>query len=309
VTDPWNVDALWIKARLFINRSMDDDREFEEQAFWASASLELLGKAALSRVSPMLIAHPNDDGHSILIASGAVDYSDTFASVQAKAIWSRCARMFRPFNETEAKKIAAGRNEYIHSVGVGFDKIPQAQWWPRYWAQAFILVEHLNKSITEFVGAKRSVTIEAHLQASKKYRAQRLATLVGRALSQKQRHEAGTLSAPLEASWQRFTHVSSLYTDVRSCPACGSDGRLGGDDVVESHVDVLPAGQYDPDDRFFDPRVVTLEVAPDAFSCRTCHLIIDDIDLLEEAGLDKLFEAEGDLDTFFDFEGPEYENE
>ena len=44
----WDYEALWLKAKLFLNRAMDDEplRSFDEQAFWASQALELLGKAA-----------------------------------------------------------------------------------------------------------------------------------------------------------------------------------------------------------------------------------------------------------------------
>lgn len=306
MTAPWDAEALWLKARMFINRAMDNDREFEEQAFWASAALELLGKAALARISPMLIAHPDDDGRSILVASGAIDFTGSFSSVQAKAIWSRCARAFRPFNETEAKKIAAGRNEYIHSTGLGFDSIPQAQWWPRYWAQAFILVEHLDQTITDFVGSARSDQVDAHLAANREYLERRLATLIERAKSLLSRHRSGSLSSRLEAEWALFSAGQSTYSESRECPACGSDGVVGGDEVVESHIEYLSYSS-DPEDLFFDPRTITLDIAPDEFRCSTCHLVLIDPELLEEAGLEEYFQAEGDPEDFTD--EPEYENE
>lgn len=307
MTTPWDADAFSLKSRMFINRAMDADREFEEQAFWASAALELLGKAALVRISPMLIAHPDDDGRSMLIASGAVDYAGAFNSVQAKAIWSRCARAFRPFNEVEAKKIAAGRNEYIHSTGVGFDSIPQAQWWPRYWAQAFILIEHLDQTIADFVGPARSAQVEVHLAENKQYLERRLATLIERAKSLLSRHRSGSLSSRLEADWEMFSSRYYPYTESRECPACGSDGRVGGEEVVESHIEYPPSHIGDPYDPFYDPRSITLEIAPDEFRCPTCHLVLDELELLEEAGLDAVFEAEGDPEDFPD--EPEYENE
>lgn len=304
---PWDADAFWLKARMFINRAMDADREFEEQAFWASVSLELLGKAALVRISPMLIAHPDDDGRSILIASGAVDYAGSFGSIQAKAVWSRCARTFRTFNEVEAKKIAAGRNEYIHSTGVGFDSIPQAQWWPRYWAQAFILIEHLDHTIADFVGSVRSVQVEAHLAANKQYLERRLATLLQRANSLLSRHRSGALSSRLEAEWKLFASSYYKYSESRECPACGSDGQVGGEEVVESHVEYPTFYNSDPEDPFDDPRSITLDIAPYEFRCPVCHLVLDEPELLEEAGLDDLFQAEGDPEDFYD--EPEYENE
>ena len=70
---PYDPDALWAKSRLFINRAMDESTEFEEAAFWACCSLELLGKCALAHISPLLIAIPTDDGMSLMVASGAVE--------------------------------------------------------------------------------------------------------------------------------------------------------------------------------------------------------------------------------------------
>lgn len=89
---PYDHEALWVKAKLFINRAMDDDeaRSFEEQALWASLALELLAKAALARVSPLLIAEPNEEGSNLLIASGLLEGDARFTSLRAKTLFSRC---------------------------------------------------------------------------------------------------------------------------------------------------------------------------------------------------------------------------
>jgi len=82
-----------MKSRLFINRAMDsaENRSFDEQALWASLSLELLAKAALARVSPLLIATPNEEGTNLLIASGLVEGEANFQSAPAKTVFTRCA--------------------------------------------------------------------------------------------------------------------------------------------------------------------------------------------------------------------------
>ena len=54
---------------------------------WASAALELLGKAALARVSPLLIAAPNEEGLNILIATGLIEGNAKFVSVSASTIF------------------------------------------------------------------------------------------------------------------------------------------------------------------------------------------------------------------------------
>ena len=133
MTTPYDHEALWIKAKLFINRAMDDDfRSFDEQALWAALALELLAKAALARVSPLLVAEPNEEGTNLLIATGLIAGEARFTSVRAKTLFARCHKAFKPFDQTETINIINGRNEYLHSSGTGFIAIPPNQWWARF---------------------------------------------------------------------------------------------------------------------------------------------------------------------------------
>lgn len=107
MTAPYDYEALWSKAKVFLNRAMDPDpgRSFDEQALWASAALELLGKAALARVSPLLIAEPTEDGANILIAAGLIEGTARFTSVSARRLSSsaasgRSARSARPMRRS-----------------------------------------------------------------------------------------------------------------------------------------------------------------------------------------------------------------
>ena len=143
MSKPWDHNALLLKTRLFLNHAMDPEepRTFDERALWASLALELLAKAALSRVSPLLIASPNEEGNNILVASGLVQGEARFTSVQAHTLFSRCAKAFKPFNAEEARAIANARNDYLHGAAPTFTVIPESAWWPRYWAQAHILID------------------------------------------------------------------------------------------------------------------------------------------------------------------------
>ena len=111
-----------VESEVFLNRAMDPEpgRSFDEQALWASAALELLGKAALARVSPLLIAEPTEDGANILIATGLIEGTAQFTSVSASTVFKRCQRAFRPFSASDAQKFADARNEYLHGSGIGF---------------------------------------------------------------------------------------------------------------------------------------------------------------------------------------------
>ena len=301
MTVPYDSDGLWMKARLFVNRSMDDGREFEEGAFWASAALELLGKAALSRINPLLIALPSDDGKSLLIAAGTTADASGFMSVPAKAVWARCAAVFKPFNEAEAKLISAGRNDYLHAADVGFGAIPDSAWWPRYWAQATVLLSHLDKSVEDLVGPSRLAVVERHLETNAQHMRARLSALLERARTRKIQHDKGAMSAAMASEWTRFAGPSLRYRSESTCPACSEVGWREGEDFENTRI------EYE-DDGFGYPNVfVTLEVQPVVFWCPSCHLVLEDLSLLSEAGMESTFETEGDVDDLgYD---SEYNNE
>src|SRR5215472_5633265 len=132
---PYDHYALWIKAKLFINRAMDNDdvRTPEERSLWAALALELLAKAALSRVSPLLVAEPTEEGTNLLIASRLIQGDARFTSVRAKTLFTRCQKAFKPFSLQEATLITVAQVEDRHSSGVGFASIPPQAWWPKFW--------------------------------------------------------------------------------------------------------------------------------------------------------------------------------
>jgi hypothetical protein len=305
MTAPYDHEALWIKAKLFINRAMDEDgaRSFDEQSLWASLALELLAKTALARVSPLLIAEPTEDGTNLLIASGLIKGDARFTSVRAKTLFTRCQKAFRPFNLTEARAITNARNEYLHSSGVGFTVIPQQVWWPKFWAQAAVLVAALDKEVEEFVGSDREGVVTNYLAQNEKNVEHRTETLIERARQRLLQYREGTLSARVAAEWKigRDRSVGLSHQRIETCPACQSEGLLEGEEVTNTQVE---RHQIDEDD--FE-LIVTLTVDADYFSCQTCQLVLDGYELIERAGLPITFLVEGDEGDLYS--EPEYGND
>lgn len=301
MTGPFDSEGLWFKSRLFINRSQDDFRDFEERAFWACSALELLGKSAMSRVSPLLVANPNDDGKSLLVASGVGKTSEA-TSVQAKAVWARCGRLFKPFNATEASLLAIGRNDYIHSATVGFEPTPERVWWPSFWSQAVILLQHLDKSVIEYVGPTAAAHVAIHLATQKNNNARQLEARLERARSALARHHAGTLTARLAAEWATFSFPESRYSVETVCPACASElAILGGDEK-----NMVTVENSEDDEYGFDTTIVTLEINTEYLACSSCQLVITEYELLVEAGIEMAFDTDGTAD---DIEREDYNNE
>lgn len=201
MTAPYDREALWAKAKVFLNRAMDPGpgRSFDEQALWASAALELLGKAALARVSPLLIAEPTEEGKNLLIATGLVQGKALFTSVSATTVFKRCEHAFKPFSAAEALKFAAARNEYVHGSGIGFMAIPPQAWWPRYWSLAVTLITALDRDAGDLVGPDRLNVVEKYLAQNAKNVEHRTQTLLKRARQRLAQYQAGTLPARIQA--------------------------------------------------------------------------------------------------------------
>ncbi|MEU7292867.1 hypothetical protein AB0A76_06620 [Streptomyces exfoliatus] len=312
MTGPFDHEALWMKAKLFLNRAMDDDsRSFDEQALWAALALELLAKAALARVSPLLIAEPNEDGTNLLIASGLVKGDARFTSVRAKTLMARCHKAFKPFDYSEAMKVINGRNEYLHSSGAGFMAIPPHAWWPRYWAQAAVLVTALDRDMEELVGGDRDLMVTKYLEQNAKNLERRTEALIERAKQRRQQWLDGTLPAKVAAEWKNSGYLSAEMThrEAATCPACESAGLLEGEEVVNTEVhQPFTASYYEEDGTYYQPDVsITLTIAADYFSCAGCQLVLNGYDLITQAGLDAEFDVPGDLDDLA--REPEYGND
>jgi hypothetical protein len=314
MTRPFDHEALWTKAKLFLNRAMDDDsRSFDEQALWAALALELLAKAALARVSPLLIAEPNEEGTNLLIATGLVKGDARFTSVRAKTLMARCHKAFKPFDQLKAMKIIDGRNEYLHSSGAGFMAIPPQAWWPQYWAQAAILVTALDRDLDELVGSDREPVVIKHLEQNAKNIEQRTEALLERAKQRRRQWLDGSLPAKVAAEWKTGQNLSAkmAHSTTADCPACESTGLLEGDEVVNEDIHYPSALSFtdeEPERDYWGDGSVTLTIEAAYFSCPGCQLVLNGYELLKQVELNIDFDVEGDVDQYIGQE-PEYGND
>lgn len=308
---PYDHEALWVKAKLFINRAMDDDgiRSFDEQALWASLALELLAKAALARISPVLIAEPTEEGANVLAALGLIKGAGQFSSVRAKTVLARCHRAFRPFDLKEAAHFTEARNEYLHGPGVPFLAIPESIWWPKFWAQIDVLVNAMDRDMEDLVGPDREPLVDRHLAQNKKNIEDRTEALITRARQRLEQHRAGTMTSKMLAEWNSVGDLTARlrYQAPGECPACERDGVIEGEDELDrEHERTVYVGEglYEHD---YDYPTFTLTISTAYFSCPHCHLVLSRYEFIDQAGLPAAFEVQGVED--FDYREPEYGND
>lgn len=304
MSDVYDAEALWLKARLFINHALDPEepRTFDERALWASLALELLGKAALARVSPLLIAVPNEEGQHLLAATGLIPGDGPSLTVPAKTVFARCARAFRPFNFTESLQFANNRNQYLHSGAASFTSLPESAFWPAFWSQAALLIVAQGRDVAEFVGADRVADVEAHLARNRQHIQQRAETLIVRARQQLSLVESGNASERLAAAYRLGGRLTAglIHAAEATCPACGAVGTIEGEQEIGHEIRYEQVAEDDYD------VYVDVSVYADYFSCPRCRLVLDGSELLEAAGIATEFSVEGEI---ADYVSDEYGND
>lgn len=290
---PVDHDGLWMKAKVHLNRSFSatDAGDFDQAALWAASGLELLGKAALAKVNPLLVADPVDDGHSLLVAAELTADASRFKSIPAKALFSRCARAFPPFNAKEAGLIASQRNEELHSALSPFAGIDEDHWWQRYWAQAVLLIHAQDRDVEDLVGSARESTVERFLERNSENIGRRVQAILERA---RRRWEQAANSKDGQDAIRKLVAQWSPWWDMQapgSCPVCGNSGLLASTYVTESEV----ITDWEEGTAF-----EAVVAASEGFECEHCALRLFGQEYLAAAGLPDSFNTEREYEPPWD---------
>lgn len=294
---------FWVKARLFINRALDGDemRSEDERRLWATLALEVLAKWALARHSPTLVADPEKGGGAELFKALGLKEGIPEVSITVTTAFKRCETLYRHFSAQEAGKFSAARNEYLHGTSIELLNLPGDAWWSRYWSLVAVLLTAHGTGFDELVGLSHVAEVEELLTKNAKRIEQRVKTSIEAARLALSTYENGMMLASEAARWEatRDQRAMLQYQAEVICPACGSYG------TAESDTE-------DAEDRYWsgDPEeapTLTVWFTPDYFSCPKCHLVLDEYELLEEAGLAEQRQIDAE-DDWTDWE-PEYGND
>src|ERR1039457_7023289 len=101
----WERDPLWTKARLFFERALDVPRDNPAFGLWCSLGLEMLARAAVSSVSPALLAEPDREHKNLLHVLHKASEIPQPKSINAAFVFQLCRKIFPEFS-TEDHKIS-----------------------------------------------------------------------------------------------------------------------------------------------------------------------------------------------------------
>jgi hypothetical protein len=277
----WSIDALFAKAKLYMERADEEDANSTLFPFWASLSLEFLCRAALSSVHPSLLADPRE-GANLLYACG-IEVKTAPRLIPAKTVFDRCQSVIPTFDKSAFEyciMMSELRNAELHSGEAAFEGLDTGRWLPRHYELAEVVLTHINKSLEDYLGddgaeraramlddMKRAMraNVEEKISACRKWYAQ---------LSADERHEkVDAVTGKVDELTTKFTNMSKV-----ACPACGVPG------IVRGKV----SGYGKPKIRDDEVRV-EMRVLPNEFRCGCCSLSLSGYGELNHAGVGSIF--------------------
>jgi len=267
VPQDWDANALYAKAQRYIERMQAEPSDDWEHALWSSFALELLARAALSNVSPALLADTSERNWQHLFHSLGFTPTEPKFSPRSIAIVEVLKRLkdILPDFDSELEAFCSihtgRRNAELHSGATPFDGAEGSSGWhAKFYRSCIILLRSMGYELAEFVGEDEEAVAAKLISAVKDETAKSTKGDVSAhqnvwlAKSDEERKKL-SVSASAWAIKQTGHRVK--------CPACGNDALLNGESVAPPHKTIKE-----------DEITETQEYLPTQFECIACGLKI-----------------------------------
>jgi len=309
-------DALYAKSQVYIRRGLraQADKDTEEYQLWASLALELLGKAALAKVHPALVADPTH--YQSLFAACGRQLSPDIKTITAKTLFERLSHIEKAFDARHQRfceQLALRRNAELHSGESPFSGMSAEAWEREFWGAMEIVLTMQDETLESWLGVVDSkvpaTIIEQAKEALKwavRHRVSRCKEDFERKYQDpKQRQDIVDRSNAL--TWSNYT---SDGRDRATCPACLSSGFIEGTLWNEEIVNTERGRVYESPDgqEFEDPPTETVEktFVVEKFKCQVCGLHLYGTDEIAVADISEEFSKRESREREFE---EEYGNE
>jgi hypothetical protein len=288
VTTALSPDALMGKSQAYIGRALAAKAagSMGEYQLWASLALELVGKAALAKIHPCLVADPQS--YVSLFAAAGMNVGTDIKTIIAKTLFERLTHVSKRFDEKTkdfCTNMSLKRNAELHSGEAPFEGTVPSSWEGRYWHTAEIILEACDSSIETWLGADKAKAPKELLaeythatEEAAKVRVE-MASEAFAARPKKEREEAHARAAAIDI-WNMRRSFRLLADDIweTQCPACKSRSFLAG---VKYDEEVSEDDDEDPYEELVD-----VSYAAEEFMCPSCGLHLDSRDAIKAVGLE-----------------------
>jgi hypothetical protein len=264
--ETWEANALFAKAQRYVEHMAEEDSKSWEHALWSSLSLEFLARAALSNVSPALLADCSQNNwHSLFHSLGFTPKEAKFSpkSVGMTDVVKRLREVIPDFDkEIESFCLIhiGKRKGELHSGETPFDGVPGSNWHPGFYKASKVLLSSMGISLEDFVGADEAATAEKLISAAADEKAKAVQGDV-------EAHKKVWLAKGADER-QKLAQAAVAWATRQAghrvnCPACASQSLVVGEPISA------------PNQKLENDTIIeTQDYLPSQFECIACGLKI-----------------------------------
>jgi hypothetical protein len=277
----WSKVALLAKAQRFAEQMLSHPKDDWRFALWSTLMLELLGRAALARVNPALLAEAKD-WNNLYYSLGFTPTATKFVpkSIDVSTVFGRLQEILPTFTkELEGFAVLhmARRNEELHAGDTPFDSLKTTAWLPVYYHACSVLIESLGETLELLLGKDEAALAATIITAYKDDSAKAVLKSIA---AHKTVWKGKTDPERTKLSNQASTWATRQSGHRAHCPACGNDALVTGTAIAA------------PFQKVEDGLMVeTQQYLPSKFECVACQLKIAGLSQLTACGLGDTFTA------------------
>lgn len=285
VPDSWNKNALLIKAQRYSEQMETHDPADWQYVLWSSFTLEFIARAALSNVSPLLLADQRN-WHNLYHALGYQPNEKKFLpkSITIGEVLSRLEDIYSDFN-SELKKFCilhtGKRNAELHSGEVPYEGLKQSAWLSSFYSASDVLLKTMGKDLLDLFSQEATNVAKALIEASAHDAAK---AVNGKIKTYQEEWNSKSDKETLrdQAKLWATKHIGHRV----DCPSCGSVAIIQGEPIS------APSVTLDND--------IVIEkqnYLPNKFECIACGLKISGLSYLGQAGLGEVYTNKSEYDA------------
>ncbi len=237
--------------------------------------MELLARAALSHISPTLLADAKN-WNNTYYALGHTPITSKFSpvSIGIREVLDRLKAILPTFTsdmEKNAGTHMGRRNEELHSGGSPFTSLSSTAWLPGVYEVCSVLAESVGKDLAFLVGEEEEKTAKTLIDAAR----DKSAEAVKVSLAAHKTAWDSKAQADRDRLAEQARAWATPYSGHRvKCPACGSDALVYGSPIAEPLKSIQ-------DDEITERQ----QHLPSQFECVACGLKISSYAQLNVCGL------------------------
>lgn len=262
----WETNPLWAKSKLFFEYAFQMPRDDPRFGLWCAMGLELLARAAISKISPTLLAEADHEHRHLLHALNLGSEKIPRKSISTAQVLKLCQMLVTGFTSDDfsaANALINCRNDELHTGATAFSNYTAQKWIAGFYRCCQTLSRFLGYDLTGLFGeieANAANKVLSQAEAEVKSTVHSKIAAHKRVFVEKTQDARDALFAEAERKLAQLVHLRHHRV---VCPACGGPASVQGD----------PYGKESRGDDNGEV-VVRQSVLPSLFNCTNCGLTL-----------------------------------